>query len=42
MPGLSCNLLFLRGVADSEENLFGFLVINLFPCVFSTHMCIAD
>ena len=42
MPVLSCNLLFLREVADSEENLFSFLVINLFPYIFNTHMCIAD
>lgn len=42
MPTLSYNLLFLREAADSKETLFGFLVINLFPCVFKAHMCLAD
>lgn len=36
------NLLFLRKATDSKETLFGFLVVNLFPSVFNTHMCIAD
>lgn len=39
---LSYNLLFPKEAADSKETLFGFLDITPFPCVFNTHMCIAD